>query len=262
VTRSQTPEAVAEEMTTLANDLNAALASGDLARANTVQRQIARTLSKFNRAMADTAAGAPTAPAPGPTQREMVISIAAAIGQATPTRLIRDLAEVDGTPIKSTGFPSIFRADQRSWRSNPGKKPVLVLPALEASTAAPMQSWVTLSTFDLGHRIVTPLTPRAAHLRSLIYVLDRLEQTPDAGTSDQFSNLVRRLASALPETRIFDTSDLDALRTRCEEALAAVETAETSQRAESVARLKDATTEMTLFGFRNLEVHTGGAEAR
>jgi hypothetical protein len=247
-------------MELLTRELTAALEAGDLEAADALQRRLSRLLGRFNSAMADTAAGSDTR-AIGPTQREVIIGTVAAVGDATPTRVIRDIAAVDGTPIKSTGFPSIFRSDERSWRANPTRKPVLVLPGLESTTLAPMSSWVTLSSFEHSRRVITPLTPRAAHLRSLLYVTDRLAAAPPNGPiTDAWSGLARRWASALPETRMFRSVDVEALRSGATDALAAIADAEKHDRELAAERAATASPDVALFGFRNLTVVDGGEE--
>jgi hypothetical protein len=247
-------------MESLTQQLAAAVEAGDLATADALQRRLSRLLGRFNSVMADSAAGADTKTM-GPTQREVVIGIAAAIGDATPTRVIRDIAAVDGTPIKSTGFPSILRSDERSWKTNPSRKPVLVVPGLESTTLSPMSSWVTLSSFDLQRRIITPLTPRAAHLRSLLYVADRLAAAPANGPmTDALAGLAKRWASALPETRMFRAVDVDALRSGATEALAEITDTERREREAAAARAATAALEISLFGFRNLTIIAGGEE--
>src|SRR5262249_18281319 len=178
-----------------------------------------------------------------------------------PTRMVRDIAAVDGTPIKSTGFPSMFRADERSWRANPNRKPVLVLPGLEAVTLAPMASWVTLSSFSPAQRVITPLTPRAAHLRVLHYVLDRLAVgAGSASAAAGLGDLARRWASALPETRVFGNLDPGALQGTVREVLNEVAEAEMRHRDEAARRVAHAPAEMALFGFRGLTPAGGRAE--
>lgn len=254
VPTSGTPKGIAEEMESLTQQLNAAVAGGDLAAADVLQRRLSRLLGRFNSAMATTASG-DVSRAVGPTQREVVIGIVAAIGDATPTRMVRDIAHVDGTPIKSTSFPSILRSDYRSWKTNPARKPVLVLPGLESATLLPMSSWVTLSTFDLPHRVITPLTARAAHLRSLLYVVDRLAAAPaDTSVAEALSGLARRWASALPETRVFGSPDVEQLRSAVAGALASIAGAEQQERETAAARAAAASPEVTLFGFRSLTV--------
>lgn len=252
--RKSSTEEVAAEVKSLSDELTAAVAAGDLAKANDIQRRLTRALGRFNNAIAVSASGDTTARS-GPTQREIVIGIVAGVGDATPARVVRDIAALDGTPIKNTGFPSILRSDQRSWHTNPQRKPLLVLPGLEAATLAPMSSWATLSSFAPAQRVIAPLTPRAAHLRSLLYIVDRLTTTP-ASTSiaDALVALARRWASALPETRVFGAVDPTELRGRITDTLHAIAAGEASQRQEAAERIAASPPDVALFGFRNLTV--------
>jgi hypothetical protein len=183
------------------------------------------------------------------------------MGDVTPARLVRDIAMVDGTPIKSTGFPAMLRSDERSWRSRRGRKPILLLPGIEATTMAPMSSWIALSSFPTQQRIVTPLTPRAAHLRAILHVADRLAATPTGtAVADGLASLARRWSVALPELRSFGTPDPDALREQVREILGGIDTAEEAQRTEAAGRVEAAPADVALFGFRDLTVIQGGGE--
>jgi len=244
----------------LSTDLAAATAVGELERADKIRRELQVMLKRFDASLTAAAAGGAPPPKVGPTQREVVIGIVAAIADAAPARMIRDIAAVDGTPIKATGFPSMFRADERSWRKNPRRKPVLLLPGLEAVTLAPMTSWVTLSSFPASRRVITPLTPRAAHLRILRYVLDRL--AAGAGPTSVESGLealARRWASPLPETRVFGDLDPRALQATVQDVLDKVVEPETRQRDEAARLVEKSPLETALFGFRRLE-EVGGRE--
>ena len=175
--------------------------------------------------------------------------------------MIRDIAGVEGTPVKSTGFPSMLRADERSWKKNPRRKPVLLLPGIEAVTLAPMTSWVTLSTFPHAHRVITPLTPRAAHLRVLHYVLDRLiSGAGPASVEAGLQGLARRWASALPETRVFGDLDPSALQATVRQVVGQLAEAESRQRDEAARLVEKAPAEMALFGFRRLKQLDGEVE--
>jgi hypothetical protein len=244
---------VAASLEQLSAALAAATAAHDLDRVNGMRREMETLLKRLDSALSADAAGGTRPPSLGSTQREVVIGIAAAIAEAAPARMIRDLAAVDGTPIKSTGFPSMFRADERSWRKNSRRKPVLLLPGLEAVTLAPMTGWVTLSSFPVAQRVITPLTARAAHLRVLGHVLGRLAGgAGPASVEAGLEALARRWASALPETRVFGAFDPGKLQATVSAVLSDIAEAETLQRAIAAQRVAQATTEIALFGFREL----------
>jgi hypothetical protein len=245
----------------LSADLAAATASGELDRADKIRRDLQVVLKRLETSLTAAAAGGTPPSKVGPTQREVVIGIVSAIADAAPARMIRDIAAVDGTPIKSTGFPSMFRADERSWKTNPRRKPLLLLPGLEVVTLAPMTSWVTLSSFPPPRRVITPLTPRAAHLRVLVHVLDRLAAgAGPASVESGLESLARRWASPLPETRVFGEFDPRALRATVRDVLDEAAKAETRQRDAAAQLMNRATAETALFGFRRLTQVDGRAE--
>jgi hypothetical protein len=257
----RSPEEVAAVIAQLSTELAAATAAGEMERADNIHRELKVMLKRFDAALTATAAGGTPPPKVGPTQREVVIGIVAAIADATPARMIRDIAGVEGTPIKATGFPSMFRADEGSWKKNPRRKPVLLLPGLEAVTLTPMTSWVSLSSFPPAQRVITPLTPRAAHLRVLRYVLDRLAAgAGPASVESGLEGLARRWASPLPETRVFGDLDPTALQATVLGVLGEVAEAETRQRDEAARLVEQSPVETALFGFRGLERIEGRVE--
>jgi len=241
-------------MRELTDELHAATAGGDLERAAVLQRRLVQLVARFDASMARAASGEPRRSS-GPTVREVVIGVVAPIGDAVPTRAVRDLAGADGTSIAPTSFPGLMRGDENSWRKNPTRKPVLLLPGLESTTLSPMKSWVTLSTFEPQRRVVTPLTPRAAHLRTLVHAVERLDSATD-GTplKDHLAGLVRRWSAAMPETRSFTALDTGRIRAAVEDALAEIAEQEQAVRAEAAQRLAAAEADVALFGWRGLTV--------
>jgi len=247
-------------MTELSQALEEALRDGDLIRADSLRRKAQIQLKLLANAIEDTHSGAARGSrrSIGPTQRETVLGVVAAIGDVAPTRVVRDIAGADGTPISATGFPAILRSDERSWRRNPRRKPVLLLPGLESATLAPLSSWVAISTFDIEKRIVTPLTPRAAHLRSLRHVLNRLDETPETSPAYEPLLLVaRRLSVALPELRSSILPRPAVLKPDVEEMIAGIAQTETTMRREAAERLSVFPQEASLFGFRGPQAVEG-----
>jgi hypothetical protein len=251
---SATPEGVSAEMRDLTDELHTATAAGDLDRAAALQRRLVRLVARFDASMARAASGQQRRSS-GPTVREVVIGVVAPIGDVVSARAVRDLAAVDGTSIAPTGFPGLMRGDENSWRKNPTRKPVLLLPGLESTTLSPMKSWVTLSTFEPERRVVTPLTPRASHLRTLAHAVERLDCASD-GTpiKDRLAGLVRRWSAAMPETRSFSAVHADRIRLAVEEALGEISEQEQAVRAEAAQRLVAAPPDVAFFGWRGLSL--------
>ncbi len=116
----------------------------------------------------------------------------------------KDVAEVAfarfNKRIEPRRLAGLRRDERRAWSNPRTSRPTYIVPALDAVYLAPHRGLLTLSTWDLRRRIITPLSPRVDHLnatRNLARLLEWLAGA-DESAGRHLERVVRRRAASIP----------------------------------------------------------------
>lgn len=155
-----------------------------------------------------------------------------------------------GEAVEPRQLASLRRSELASWRSAPDRRPSYVVPALHVRRFEPLRGTLASSAWEPWRRVVSPLSPRADHLRATIRVAEHVmwarEQSEDLAV--RFERLLWRLARSVPgvlEAPEFEVGGaLDAARAE----LAMVDEEDRGERDAAAARLAALSAEQQLFG--------------
>lgn len=234
-----------EQLIEAQRELQAALAADDAASLRKATALVARLTADQERVLADVEAGVEAPGRPARPFRDQVADIAADFGDVATPKMLSDWASVRyGFSLPTTNFGGLRRDERRRYERGPGTSAFFVLPAIHADELTPVPAWVTLSTFPLCSRLLTSLTPRAAHLRFCSMALAVAEPEERGARA---AALARRLASVVPELREPLRAGED-LRPLVAERLATLTATETELREEAAARLADEPPWVVAFG--------------
>jgi hypothetical protein len=122
---------------------------------------------------------------------------------ATPRLVSWVVTARTGERLESKLLTTIRRDDRNAWNRDvgagrtPGPK---IAPALHHEMLEPLRALLTLTTWPLADRIVTPHSPRADHPTAILRLLDEADRLEglDGEGSARLTALAARLAIGLP----------------------------------------------------------------
>jgi hypothetical protein len=133
--------------------------------------------------------------------REVVIGALDVLGVPTAPRDIVHVARARfNAAVDPRALGSLRRDERRAWANPRTVRSTYICVALDAKRLVPYRGLLTLSSWDLPRRLVTPLSPRVDHLRAtgnLAKLLAWLRGV-DADAAGRLEGLVRRYAATIP----------------------------------------------------------------
>jgi hypothetical protein len=149
-------------------------------------------------------------------QRALALDALDVLGLPAMPRLVAWLVEArTGEPFDARALTTARRDDRVAWDRDraagrtPGPK---LAPALHHERLEPVRALVTVSTWPLAQRIVTPHSTRADHPAALLAVLNEAERLADVEpeATEGLTRLASRLAIGLPGAPRRATADSEA----------------------------------------------------
>jgi hypothetical protein len=213
----------------------------------------------------------PTRP-PRLPHRALALDALDVLGLPATPRLVAWLVEArTGEPFDGRALATARRDDRVTWERDraagrtPGPK---LAPALHHERLEPLRALVTVSTWPLAQRIVTPHAARADHPAVLLAVLDEAERLADVEpeATERLTRLASRLAIGLPgaaRSRIGDAEDRGRLRKVATGELGRFVDEATAEREASVSRAQMIDDDAALvWGRAHTDDATGRRRAR
>jgi hypothetical protein len=140
-------------------------------------------------------------PAQDTSTREIVIGALDALGVPAAPRDIAHVARARfNVAVDPRALGSLRRDERRAWANPRTVRSTYICVALDAKRLVPYRGLLTLSSWDLPRRLITPLSPRVDHLRAtgnLVRLLAWLRGV-DAEAAGRLELLVRRYAATIP----------------------------------------------------------------
>ncbi|TXS66112.1 hypothetical protein EAO69_30300 [Streptomyces sp. me109] len=205
-------DALEKSISTLRRAIRDASAAGDSERAGELRAQLRRAERAWD-ALIDT--GEPT-----PPPRPVPDTPPAAFGSQLPAREhVHRVLMLLGTPaapklivgVHEAFFPgelsasklsSLRRDEARSYQSSPGARPYYLCPALAHDLLTPVRALLTISTWPLEQRIISPLSPRVGFLTGAIHIAEAVlaaEASAGGEPSPAALRLLWRFAANIPD---------------------------------------------------------------
>jgi hypothetical protein len=143
-------------------------------------------------------------PAPAVPLRARALDTLEFLGIPTTPKVVAAVAEArTGVALDSRALASVRRDEQAAWRRDrdAGRPPAPRLaPGLHHEGIEPVRALLTVTSWDLPRRMVTPLSPRADHpalVLTLLAEADRLEAV-DNDAAERVARLAARYAVGIP----------------------------------------------------------------
>jgi hypothetical protein len=129
--------------------------------------------------------------------REQVHQALTLLGVPAAPRLIGAVHEAFFSgPLAPARLTSIRRDEERSFRTAPYGRAYYLCAALTADLLAPARGLLAVSTWELGRRLIGPLSPRADYLMAAVHVAEGVLRMPDGG--GDALRLLRKFAANIP----------------------------------------------------------------
>lgn len=135
----------------------------------------------------------------------------------TPRVLALVMKTWKGAEIDARAVTTLCRRDRKTWHPNTSsQEQELLTPALDHELAQPIHALVTVSTWPLSSRIVTPHSPRSDHANLVLALIDAGVHAARRGddTGPRLWTLAGQLARGIPGAATYSGLDStrDALR--------------------------------------------------
>ncbi|WP_372412797.1 hypothetical protein [Streptomyces luteireticuli] len=196
-------DALEQQMAQLRQNLRAALARHDATRVGTAHQELRRAEAAWH-ALVGPASPPPepasaTAPqAPLLSMREQVLRTLEMIGAPAAPKTIRPVHRaIFGTDL-SKSMASLRRDEERSYKKTPNARGAYICPALTADRLTSARALLTISTWPLEQRIVTPTSERVDYLTMATRIADVAERA--AAQTDAIKRLLHDIALNIPGT--------------------------------------------------------------
>jgi hypothetical protein len=186
-------------------EVRRAIAAGDRERGSALRAELRDAERAWAEAIEelDEQAGAvaPARPPAGPGAllpvREQVHQALTLLGVAAAPRLI---VAVHGAffsgPLVAARLTSIRRDEERSFRAAPHARAYYLCAALTADLLSPARGLLAVSQWELGRRIIGPLSPRVDYLTAAVHVAEGVQRMSAA--SAEAARLLRKFAANIP----------------------------------------------------------------
>lgn len=152
---------------------------------------------------------------PSTPRRVVALDTLGLLGVPAPLKTLSAVALArSGTPLDGQALASTRRDERRAWfrERAGGATPVPRLaPALHHENVEPVRSLLTVSTWDLGRRVVTPHSARADRPAMVLALLDEADRLAgiDSHAASRLRLLACDMAAGIPGTSLRSTDSKD-----------------------------------------------------
>lgn len=124
----------------------------------------------------------------------------------TPRTLAQVIQAWTGESVDARSVTTLCRQDRRAWQQNPDARRVSLVPALHHEGLSPIHAFITLSTWPIEDRIITPHSPRVDHTTLVQAVLELGNRAARRGDEigPRLWGLAGRLATGIPGAVAYD----------------------------------------------------------